>query len=154
MTATISVSASVSLPDIKGGFLSKFAGKKAWGGRIDQETNGLTVGEDGPEYIIPITKPSRAAELIKQMFGEMGTSSVQKIIEDLGLGMSGNTIGSDYASIASAMGGSSNITTNNNVSAPVNIYVSASGVGAEDVGARAYDAAQRQHLRMLKGVFA
>lgn len=157
MSATISVGASISFNASggkTGGFLSKFTAKKAWGGRIDQETNGLTVGEDGTEYIIPITKPSRAAELIKQMFGEMGTSSVQKIVEDLGLGMSGNTIGSDYASIASAMGGSSNITTNNNVSAPVNIYVSASGVGAEDVGARAYDAAQRQHLRMLKGVFA
>ena len=159
MTATISVSAAVSLPDVgggkvsgAGGFFSKF--RQAWGGRVGREMNNVTVGEDGTEYIIPITKPSRAAELIKQMFGEMGTSSVQKIVEDLGLGMSGNTIGSDYASIASAMGGSSNITTNNNVSAPVNIYVSASGVGAEDVGARAYDAAQRQHLRMLKGVFA
>lgn len=128
-------------------------GHAAYGGRFGSATD-TEVGEDGTEYVIPITKPSRAAELIKQMFGEMGTSAVNQIIGDLGIGMGAGTVGADYASIASAMGGGSSITTNNNVSAPVNIYVTASGVGAEDVGERAYDAAQRQMLRTLKGVFA
>jgi len=126
----------------------------AFGGRIGREINNLTAGEDGPEYLIPITKPSRAAELIKQMFGEMGTSAVSKIIGDLGIGAGGNTIGADYASIASAMGSSASVTNNNTVTAPININVQASGVGAEDVGERAYDAAQRHLLRTLRGVFA
>ena len=128
--------------------------KKALGGRVGKELNNVTIGEDGPEYVIPISKPNRATQLIKQMFGEMGTSAVQRVIGDMNLGIGANTIGSDYASIASAMGTPSSVTNNNSVQAPVNIYVQASGVGAEDVGERAYDAAQRHMLRTLKGVFA
>lgn len=142
------------MPKGGGGGVPALQMEQAFGGRIGHEMNNLTVGEDGTEYIIPITKPSRAAALIKQMFGEMGTSAVSQIIGDMGIGLGGNTIGEDFASIASAVGGGSSVTTNNNVSAPVNIYVTASGVGAEDVGERAYDAAQRHMLRTLRGVFA
>ena len=41
-----------------------------------------------------------------------------------------------------------------NVSAPVSITVSASGVSAEGVGEQAYNLASRYLVRTLQGVFA
>ena len=126
---------------------------KAWGGRIGQQVNGVTLGEDGTEYVIPITKTERAASLIKQMLTEMGGAFTSRIMADLGLGAEG-TIGSGLGSIASALSGGSGVSMTYNVSAPVSITVSASGVSAEGVGEQAYNLASRYLVRTLQGVFA
>ena len=125
---------------------------QAWGGRIGRERRGLTVGEDGPEYIIPITKPDRAMNLIYQMLGEMGGKALAGIKERFGLGEPG-TYGSMMGSAAGIMGGS-NISSNYSISAPVTIYVTATGSNGETIGQSAYDAAERHIMRTLKGVFA
>ena len=127
--------------------------KEAWGGRIGQQINNVTVGEDGTEYIIPITKTERAASLIKQMLTEMGGAFTSRIMADLGLGAEG-TIGSGLGSIASALSGGSGVSMTYNVSAPVSITVTASGVAAESVGEQAYNLASRYLVRTLQGVFA
>lgn len=126
---------------------------EAYGGRFGSETNNVTVGEDGAEYIVPITKPERAAQLLKQLFGEMGSSFTDKFMKDFGIGKS-STIGGDMRSITSALSSGATINMNYNVSAPCTINVSASGVSAEQVGEQAYNSAQRHLLRTLKGVFA
>ena len=117
---------------------------KAWGGRISSEGH-FTVGEDGPEYIIPITKPQRAMQLINQMLGEMGLGLLSGMQNDMGLGMA-STVGGSLDSILGSMGGVYNI------SAPVNIYVTSNGSDAKEIGTAAYDAAERHLLKTLRGV--
>lgn len=126
--------------------------KKAWGGRIGRRIDGLTVGEDGTEYIIPITKPDRAASLIKQMFGEMGSSAVSQIIGSLGLGESG-TFGASLSSLSTAMSGMTMANTYN-INAPVNINVNSSGADAKEIGSNVYNLAERHLIKNLMGVYA
>ena len=130
-----------------GGAASGFA----YGGRISRREDNLTVGEDGTEYIIPITKPERAFNLLMQMFGEMGTGMLSRIIDGLGMGQSG-TVGGSLGSIASAVQG---MTINNtyNISAPVTMYIQSSA-SAEDVGKTAYSMAERHLISTLRGAYA
>ena len=125
--------------------------QEAYGGRIGSE--GIyTVGEDGPEYIIPITKPGRAAELIRQMFNEMGSSAVSSIIGGLGLGESG-TFGASLSSLETALSGISgggNVTVN----APININVNSTGADAKDIGSSVYDLAERHLIKNVMGVYS
>ena len=122
---------------------------KAWGGRIASEGH-YTVGEDGPEYIIPITKPQRAMQLINQMMAEMGMSALSGIQNDFGIGSSASmgTFGGSIDSLLGSLGG------NTNVSAPINIYVTATGADAKEIGQSAYDAAERHLVKTLRGVYA
>ena len=133
----------------KGGF---FGGKAAMGGRIGHEMNNMTVGEDGTEYIIPITKPERAFSLINQMLSEMGSSAIRRVVEGFGIGESGS-VGSSPENMASALQGMTMANTYN-ITAPVNINVNASGASGKEIGTSIYDVAERHLIRTLKGVVA
>ena len=124
-------------------------GKKAWGGRIGSEGT-YTVGEDGAEYIIPITKTDRAVSLIRQMFSEMGASAVSRVMDGFGIGGEG-TIGSSPASMVSALQGMTMANTYN-ISAPVSINVNSNGANAKEIGTSIYDAAERHLIKTLRGV--
>lgn len=123
--------------------------QEALGGRFDKR-QGVTVGEDGTEYIIPITKPARAAALLKQMFGEMGGAAVGRITKDLGLGIPG-TNGAGGGSMSSALSGMQMANTYT-INAPVTINVQSSGADAREIGARVYDLAERNLIKNLVGV--
>lgn len=122
---------------------------QALGGRFGKRTN-VTLGEDGTEYIIPITKPARAAALLKQMFGEMGGAAVGRITKDLGLGIPG-TNGAGGGSMSSALSGMQMANTYT-INAPVTINVQSSGADAREIGARVYDLAERNLIKNLVGV--
>jgi len=124
---------------------------EAYGGRIGSAGHYL-VGEDGPEYIIPITKPERAMALINRMLNEMGLGAVQSIAERFGIGSSASagTFGSSMDSVLGGVGGTSTF----NVSAPVTIYVNATGADGKEIGSAAYDAAERHLVKTLRGVYA
>lgn len=126
--------------------------KNAWGGRYDRPITTEVAEDGGTEYIIPLSKPARAFSLIKQMLGEMGSAATQRIMTDMGLGMAG-TNGASAATISAASSGAT-INNNYNISAPVTIQVMASGADAKEIGTTAYNAAQRQLIRSLKGVLA
>ena len=135
-----------------GGSNEKTTEKQAFGGRIGHRMDNVTVGEDGTEYIIPITKSERAATLIKQMFNEMGSSAVNSIISGLGLGESG-TNGASLASVASAVSGMTMANTYN-INAPVNINVNSSGADAKEIGSTVYNLAERNLIKNVMGVYA
>lgn len=126
--------------------------KNAWGGRYDRPITTEVSEDGGTEYIIPLSKPARAFALIKQMLGEMGSAATQRLMTDMGLGMAG-TNGANAATISSAASGAT-INNNYNISAPVTIQVTASGADAKEIGTTAYNAAERQLIRSLKGVLA
>lgn len=124
-------------------------GGKAWGGRIGSAGHFL-VGEDGPEYIIPVTKPQRAMDLINQALSEMGMGALNRASNDFGIGTSASfgTLGGSLDSLLNGLGG------NTNISAPINIYVTATGSDAKEIGTAAYDAAERHLVKTLRGVVA
>lgn len=126
---------------------------KAFGGRIGEETSGLTLGEDGPEYIIPVSKPNRAFELINQMLHEMGGNAVGRVLEGFGLGNKGTLGESGAGGMGDLLSGSSGMNMYT-VSAPVNITVNASGADGAVIGKTAYDLAESHLLQSLRGVFA
>nr|DAF74162.1 MAG TPA: hypothetical protein [Caudoviricetes sp.] len=126
--------------------------KNAWGGRYDRPITTEVAEDGGTEYIIPLSKPARAFSLIKQMLGEMGNAATQRLMTDMGLGMAG-TNGASAATISAAASGAT-INNTYNISAPVTIQVTASGADAKEIGTTAYNAAQRQLIRSLKGVLA
>lgn len=132
--------------------LNTGAKKNAWGGRYDRPITTEVAEDGGTEYIIPLSKPARAFALIKQMLGEMGSAATQRLMTDMGLGMAG-TNGANAATISSAASGAT-INNNYNISAPVTIQVTASGADAKEIGTTAYNAAERQLIRSLKGVLA
>ena len=122
---------------------------KSWGGRIASRGR-YEVAEDGAEYIVPITKPERAMQLINQMLSEMGIGALDGIRNDFGVGPSASmgTFGGSIDSLLGSLGG------NTNVSAPINIYVTATGSDAKAIGQSAYDAAERHLVKTLRGVYA
>lgn len=126
--------------------------QNAWGGRYDRPITTEIAEDGGTEYIIPLSKPARAFALIKQMLGEMGSAATQRLMTDMGLGMAG-TNGASAATISAAASGAT-INNTYNISAPVTIQVTASGADAKEIGTTAYNAAQRQLIRSLKGVLA
>ncbi len=123
---------------------------KAFGGRIGSAGHFL-VGEDGPEYIVPVNKPGRAIELINQALSEMGMGTIGKISNDFGIGGSASfgTLGNSLESLLGGIGGGST-----NISAPINIYVTATGADGKEIGEGAYDAAERHLMKTLRGVYA
>lgn len=145
-SATESAAARINSVNIGG---ESEGGGMALGGRFGKRTN-VTLGEDGTEYIIPITKPARAAALLKQMFGEMGGAAVSRITKDLGLGIPG-TNGAGGGSMSSALSGMQMANTYT-INAPVTINVQSSGADAREIGARVYDLAERNLIKNLVGV--
>lgn len=128
--------------------------KNAMGGRFDRATYG-EFGEDGTEYIIPITKPSRAMSLILQMFGEMGRSATESIMSALGLSGDLSTNGGNFKNISSLTGGRELVVNYyNNVTAPVSITVQPGGASSQEIGSYVYNLAQRSQLRTIQGVLA
>ena len=135
-------------------------GKQAYGGRFDRATHGI-FGEDGTEYIIPITKPNRAKDLILRMIGEMGAGA-SSILESLGVPVGGMNFSSTGAPGTSAAmlpgmlpaGGGGSITSNsgNTVSAPttINVYGSSDPVAT---GNAAANASASNIVRRVRGCF-
>lgn len=140
-----------SVPGVTG----SAGGQNALGGRYSTATRGV-FGEDGTEYIIPITKPARAKALIMQMFQEMGAGASSILSE---LGVSGSTgmggPGSSWSSQPAAMypsaGGSVKSNSDNNVNVPTTINVYGSG-DALTAGQAAARASQSNVLRAVRGV--
>ena len=140
---------SFTLPDFSSDDDSEEEGK-AFGGRVAREDTYRLAEGNNPEYVIPITKPDRAFELIMQMFGEMGSGMLNRVMNGLGIGQSG-TIGGSIGNIAAAMQGMS-ISNTYNISAPVTMYIN-STANAEDVGTTAYNHIERHMIRTLRGVY-
>ena len=122
----------------------------AYGGRVATTTHKI-IGEDGPEYIVPISKPGRAIELINQALSEMGMGALGKVSQDFGIGDSASfgSLGNSLDSLLGGLGGG-----NTNISAPINIYVTATGADGKEIGEGAYDAAERHLMKTLRGVYA
>ena len=78
------------------------------------------------------------------------------ILDNLGIsGASAGTVGGSLASAGSLLsGGSTTITYNNNVSAPVTITVQPGAASSQDVGNRVYSLTERYLLRTVQGVLA
>jgi len=122
------------------------------GGRFTRPTE-VQVAEDGDaEYIIPVRKEDRAVPLLRQLLSELSPAAREQL--------TGARPATEFAGLSRADGlaagnvGTANVTQNNqNVSAPVQIDVHASGVSAEEIGESVYNTAERYLLRTLKGVF-
>ena len=124
--------------------------KMSAGGRFTKPTD-VQVAEDGDaEYIIPVKKEDRAVPLLRQLLAELSPAARES------LGNAQYTMHDAQFSPAGGMGagsvGAGSVTVNNqNVSAPVNIQVHASGANGEEIGRSIYDTAERYLVRTLKG---
>lgn len=124
------------------------------GGKVTSETNA-TVGEDGTEYIIPVTKPSRAISLLKQAAHDLGMNVESTKAANNLLGGSADRNSTPAYAVSSA-GGTTNVTNNynntNTVNAPANIQVT--GTNDRSVA----DMVSKDHeqivLRNIKSVLA
>ena len=142
-----------SVPSVNGAD----GGNNALGGRFSTATRGV-FGEDGTEYIIPITKPGRAKALILQMFNEMGAGAAS-ILAELGVGSGGGMgmggPGMGWSSQPAAMypqaGGNVKSNSDNSVNVPttINVYGSGDALAAGQAAARA---SQSNVLRSVRGV--
>jgi hypothetical protein len=121
--------------------------KMSSGGRFTKPTE-IQVAEDGDsEYIIPVKKEDRAVPLIRQMLGELSPAAREDLLGDPG------GIAAPLSGVSAGTAGTGTVTQNNKtVSAPVNIYVQASGADPEEIGESVYEAAERYLVRTLKGV--
>lgn len=139
---------------------SGHGGKFGLGGRFSSPTFG-EIGEDDTEYLIPITKLSRARPLILQMFREMG-SRANSILEDLGVPLNGaESIGGPgqpyylqpagmYPSAAD--GGSVKNNADNTVTSHATFNVYGSG-DPERTGRAAVKAYEGNIIRAVRGCF-
>lgn len=112
--------------------------KSAYGGRFSSPTISQIAEDGGTEYVIPVNKEERAVPLLKQLLGELSPSARSSLAGSLSSGPAAG----NYA------------ISQQNVSAPVNINVTASGASAEEIGQSVYDIAERYLLRSLREVFA
>ena len=125
------------------------------GGRIGSRRDDVTVGEDGTEYIIPITKPGRAVQLITQMLGEMGRGVTGQILNAIGIGSDLSSVSNSMTNYADMLSGKgSTVNYYNNVTAPVTISVQAAASSAAETGMYLYNLTQRSLLRSVQGVLA
>lgn len=128
--------------------------RAATGGRFSAPTKA-EIAEDGdPEYVIPVKKESIAVPLMKQLLGELSDSAREALLgsraaqEDRKDALSGLPDLLASASAASAPVIYRN--TEQNVSAPVSIQVTAAAADPEAVGRSVYDVAEQYLLRTLK----
>lgn len=93
------------------------------GGKVEHETQA-TIGEDGTEYVIPVTKPSRAMYLLKQAADDLGLNieSAKKATTLLG-GSATSNVTPSYASSGTTNVSSVSNSNNRTVSAPATINV-------------------------------
>ena len=141
------------------------------GGRFDSPTT-TQVAEDGDtEYIIPVRKEKKAVPLIMQMMGDLSFNAYQSVLSQLGV----QHLQTDsFTSAASSFGGGGrrpegvvglnpvpslssfasglSIQNHYDISAPCTIQVHSTGTDAKQVGEAAYNAAERQLLRSIRGV--
>lgn len=97
------------------------------GGVVEHETDAK-IGEDGREYVIPITKPSRAIGLIRQAAHDLGMTVQTTSEAAKALGGSGEkNITPAYA--AASTTNNTSVVNNKSVNAPatINVY----GMNAE-----------------------
>ena len=137
------------------------------GGRFDMPTT-TQVAEDGDtEYIIPVRKEKKAIPLIMQMMGDLSFTAYQSVLSQLGIqqlqthadkapplgelreAVRGITSIPSLSSFASGL----SIQNHYDISAPCTIQVHSTGTDAKQVGEAAYNAAERQLLKSIRGVF-
>lgn len=127
----------------------------AAGGRYDQPTETTLVEDGDPEYVIPIGKPSRAIPLIRQMLAEMGSAATD-LLASLGVSPDASIddlVASKGLGRPGGAGYTVNVVNNyyNTVTANPNITVNGNG-DPSAIGQAAYNAAERNIIRTLKGV--
>ena len=116
-----------------------------FGGKITSETHA-TIGEDGTEYVIPITKRGRAINLLKQAAHDLGMTleSADNAMRSLG----GDAMRSFTPSYAAASSVSNSSVTNiSNVSAPATINITGT-----DPRAIANNVARQQERLVLRNI--
>ena len=127
--------------------------KFSLGGMVEKETRA-TIGEDGREYVIPVTKPDRAIPLLKAAMKDLNVDG------RAALGAVGQLGGSATANKAPAYQNIQTVTretvnnkvVNHNVSAPatINVY----GSDAESVARNVERNQETLLIRNIKGVYA
>ena len=121
----------------------------SFGGVVDKETDAK-IGEDGREYVIPVTKPQRAIALIRSAASELGMTvqSTREAAAALG-GAADRNITPSYATNSST-----NTTTTNNttINAPANIVVH--GTDAKSTADNVARNQERIVLRNIKSALA
>lgn len=131
-----------------------FAANAAYsnGGKVYDRTNA-TIGEDGPEYVIPLNKPNRAISLLQQAARDLGMNlgSAQNAMNLIG-GRADANITPAYA-LPGSGSGSGNVTNNfNTINSPVTQNISGSNDQAiADMAAKDYE---RVILRNIKPILA
>ena len=121
-----------------------------FGGKITSETHA-TIGEDGTEYVIPITKRGRAINLLKQAANDLGLTleSADNARRSLG----GDAMRSFTPSYAAASSVSNSSVMNiNNVSAPATINVT--GTDPRAIANNVSRQQERLVLRNIKSAIA
>ena len=128
--------------------------RAATGGRFSAPTKA-EIAEDGdPEYVIPVKKESIAVPLMKQLLGELSDSARETLLgcrpgqEERKDALSG--LPDLLASASAAAAPVIYRNTDQNVSAPVSIQVTAAAADPEAVGRSVYDVAEQYLLRTLK----
>lgn len=126
--------------------------KKAFsfGGVVDRETDAK-IGEDGREYVIPVTKPSRAISLLRSAAADLGMTvqSTKEAASALG-GSADRNVTPVYATT----GGNSTNTVNNNTQVSSNATIHVHGTNAQSIANNVAKNQERIVLRNIKSVLA
>lgn len=126
--------------------------KKAFsfGGVVDRETDAK-IGEDGREYVIPVTKPSRAISLLRSAAADLGMTvqSTKEAASALG-GSADRNVTPVYATT----GGNSTNTVNNNTQVSSNATIHVHGTNAQSIANNVAKNQERIVLRNIKTAFA
>ncbi len=122
------------------------------GGRFTTPTD-VTVSEDGStEYIIPVEREDRALPLMRQLLSELSPAAREGLTGEMEQMKGGSSFLSTF--VTTAISALTEIipvsNTVRNVSAPVNINVTATGGNATDIGRTIYNTAERYLLRTLE----
>lgn len=122
------------------------------GGKVTEETQA-TIGEDGTEYVIPINKPSRAKELLRQAAHDLGMtlSSAQNARNLIGGNPDANTTPS-YSFGSAGTGNVTNNYNNNTINSPVTQNIS--GTNDRSIAEMAAEDYQRVILHNIKPALA
>ncbi|MBR1559415.1 MAG: hypothetical protein IJ646_04155 [Clostridia bacterium] len=117
---------------------------------VEHETQA-TIGEDGREYVIPVTKPGRAINLLKQAAHDLGMNvqSTEEAAKSLGGSPTAN-VTPGYAQ--SGTTNNTNVTNNKSVNAPatINVY----GSDAKQTAALVKRNQEQLLLRNIKSALA
>ena len=120
------------------------------GGVVNKETHA-TIGEDGKEYVIPVTKPSRALALMRQAADDLGINV--QTGREAARALGGDPMRSFTPAYAAASNvNTSTVTNNTTVSAPATINVT--GTDPRAIASNVARQQERLVLRNIKSAIA